>query len=138
MSEYEKRYIKLREDYELLFHILSSYALDRELWKVAATANPDTLAEITYYAEKAMKELDGKDEEAKKRLEESLRFIKMRDSAALQKLILESNILSAELLKMLFMMGGSRPEAVEKELKKREKSFTDFRKFVSKVEGDED
>ena len=132
MSEYEKRYIKLREDYELLFHILSSYALDRELWKVAATANPDRLAEITYYAEKAIKELDGKDEEAKKRLEESLRFIKMRDSASLQKLIINSNILSAELMKMLFMMGGAKPEVVERELKKREKSYTDFREIVRK------
>jgi len=138
MSEYEKRYIKLREDYELLFHILSSYALDRELWKVAATANPDRLAEITYYAEKAIKELDGKDEEAKKRLEESLRFIKMRDSASLQKLIINSNILSAELMKMLFMMGGAKPEVVERELKKREKSFTDFKRFISRREGGEE
>jgi len=119
LSEIEKKYIKLREDYELLFHILSSYALDRGLWKVAATANPDLLAEIVYHAEKAAEKLRKQgDREAAEKIEESLKYIKQRDAAQLQKMIISSNILSAELLKMLFMIAGSKPETVEEELER--------------------
>ncbi|MDW8086290.1 MAG: hypothetical protein RMI45_08675, partial [Ignisphaera sp.] len=129
MSErYERKYVKLRDDYELLFHILSSYAIDRMLWKVSATANPDVLADLTYYAERAM---EGVDENVKKAIKSALQHIKMRDSAALQKKIMSNEYTNAEILKMLLMIAGSEPEVVEKELKRRERRYTDFNRFMS-------
>ena len=116
MSEKNEKYV-FRKDYELLFYILSKFSLDTDLYKVVGTAEPDKIADVMILAEEAIRRFE---EAGEKHLADiirkGLREIKMRSAAKLQKMIVENQFNSAELLKMIYMIAGAKPEAVEEKM----------------------
>jgi len=126
VSEIEKRYIRLTREFELLFHLISQYSLATDSWKYAGTNEPDEIADITYYAEKAIDELLKQgDKQAAEWLRERIRFLKRLSSGRFQKRMMQ--ILNAEIVRYILMMAGSHPEVVEKEYEKMEHTYIDYK-----------